>query len=301
MTYLYLANSKYGGWVSFSAHLALLTKKSILKISGSGRGSGRYGYGVHYKNIALEQARVLENKFLLAIDKKHREHLKYFKNSIVVIHDPTELDDDVISFLKVSKKVITIRKSVADLLVGMGIDNEFIEHPFYKYEKGNVLSKGNAVAPSRVDFDKGTHTIVEANNIGANIDIYGSKNPFYYFHKLKPLGFDKYYLGEYGKTFNDSKKIYGGYKKLVDLSVIKNDGGGTQYTFLEADYWNQTIIVHKKWADNPNSIWKQNVNCYVVSNAEELLEAVKKEPLKANIMTNSNETWKQIVEHYEKN
>ena len=38
-----------------------------------------------------------ENKLLLAIDKKHREHLKYFKNSIVVIHDPTELDDDVIA------------------------------------------------------------------------------------------------------------------------------------------------------------------------------------------------------------
>jgi hypothetical protein len=299
MTFVYLANSKYGGWVSFSAHLALIAKRSILKISDSGRGVGDYGYGVRYKNITLGHAHVLENKFITAIDKKHRHSLKYFKNSIVVIHDPTELDDDVVNFLRASKKVITIRKTVADLLSNLGIQNEFIEHPFYRYEKGDVEKIGKAVSASRIDFDKGTHTIVEANNIGAKIDIYGSKNPFYYYHKLKSIGFDKYYLGEYKKTFSDSKKIYGGYEMLVDLSVIKNDGGGTQYTFLEADYWGQTIIVHKKWAESPSSIWRQGENCYAVASPEELLTAINNKPLSSGIMTNSNDHWQQLVEYYE--
>jgi len=297
--FFYLADSKYGGWVSFSAHLSLITEKNIFKVSPTGRGSGEYGYGVFYKNVTEGLSSVLENKVILAIDKNHRTMLNNFKNSIVVIHDPTEIDDGVLDFLKKSKKVITIRKSVSDFLLKHKIDTEFIPHPFYQYEKSEVKRIGNAVALSRIDFDKGTHTIVEANNIGANIRIYGSKNPFYYYHKLKDLGFDQYYYGEYKKTFNDSRKLYGGFDKLVDLSVIKNDGGGTQYTFLEADYWNQTIIVHKKWADNPHSIWKENENCYVVSNANELLEAVKKEPLKANILPNSNQHWLDVINHYE--
>ena len=37
---------------------------------------------------------------------------------------------------------------------------------------------------------------------------------------------------------------------MVDLSQLPNDGGGTQYTFLEAIYNNSAIILNRKWIEN---------------------------------------------------
>ena len=34
---------------------------------------------------------------------------------------------------------------------------------------------------------------------------------------------------------------------VVDMSIIKGDGGGTQYTFLEAIYQDRALILHKEW------------------------------------------------------
>ena len=47
------------------------------------------------------------------------------------------------------------------------------------------------------------------------------------------------------------------------MSIIKGDGGGTQYTFLEAIYHNCALILHKEWVDQ-GDIFKKDYNCYVV-------------------------------------
>ena len=36
---------------------------------------------------------------------------------------------------------------------------------------------------------------------------------------------------------------------VVDMSIIKGDGGGTQYTFLEAIYHDCALILHKEWVE----------------------------------------------------
>jgi hypothetical protein len=290
----YLSNSKYGGWVSFSIHLSYLLKQHLNKVSETGIGKGDVGYGIKYKNVPLGGLKLMENKLILALDKKHREFLPYFKGSSIVIHDPTELDTEVLKFLESCPQVLTIRQSVKEHLETLGIPSTFLQHPFYEYKKTPQETLGKAVSLSRVDYDKNTELIVQANNLGAGVDIYGAKNPFYYFHKLKPLGFDDWYKGEYSRSFKSHSKMYGGYEYLVDLSTIKNDGGGTQYTFLDADYWGQTIILHKNWITE-NSIFRDGENCYVVSSPEELVEALNKPKLKPNIMTTDNQNWIKLL------
>ena len=46
--------------------------------------------------------------------------------------------------------------------------------------------------------------------------------------------------------YND-KDILLGCKFVIDLSLIKNDGGGTQYTFLEAIYNDCVLVLHNDW------------------------------------------------------
>ena len=59
------------------------------------------------------------------------------------------------------------------------------------------------------------------------------------------------------------------------MICLQNDGGGTQYTFLDAIYHNCAIILNRQWIENVDAKYrdfKEGENCYAVSNAEELRE-----------------------------
>ena len=46
------------------------------------------------------------------------------------------------------------------------------------------------------------------------------------------------------------------------MSIIKGDGGGTQYTFLEAIYHKCALILHHEWVSKGNTFIKDK-NCYI--------------------------------------
>lgn len=292
----YLSNSQYGGWVSFSYHLAKIYKYShVIKVKNTFAGGGNFYGDLSYKNIKKIAIKNFKNPIILAVDKAHYNLLPYFKEATIVIHDPTELSKEVLEFCR-NNRVVTIRKTVSDLLNSLKIKNIFFKHPFYRYKKFFADKKYNR-ALSRVDFDKNTHIICQANNIGAGIEIYGYKNHIYYFHKLKKLNFDNYYKGSYSKNLKEISKLYSETKFLIDLSTIKKDGGGTQYTFLEAEYHDCGLILHKDWVNVKGSSYIDGVNCYAVNDENQLLEALKKPLIKSNLLPDQkeNDKWKKLI------
>src|SRR5215217_6238143 len=105
--------------------------------------------------------------------------------------------------------------------------------------------------------------------------IYGWANKEYVSQKLDSIEFSKYYQGKYVKSFDAISKILRKAKLMVDLSFLPNDGGGTQYTFLDAIYHDCAIILNRQWIENVDAKYrdfKEGENCYAVSNAEELKE-----------------------------
>ena len=62
---------------------------------------------------------------------------------------------------------------------------------------------------------------------------------------------------------------------MIDMSIIKGDGGGTQYTFLEAIHQDTVLILHLDWI-NAGSTFKSGYNCIGVSTPEELAEVIEK-------------------------
>ena len=286
---IYMARPVYGGWVSFTAHLALKHKFPLFKIGSRTEGTDtepkmrEYGYGVTYQNRApsdLPKGKIL----ITAIDKTYYEYLdKIPDGSYIVIHDPTEVSgkgkEPVLRNLP-RFRVITIRESVKKFLKDtFNIRSRFIVHPFYEYQFKKATKPSSAVSISRVDFDKHTDIILKANKmLDDPIEIYGAINRQYVFFKLNDLGFKKYYKGGFEKSFEELGKILEDAKYVVDMSVIKNDGGGSQYTFLEAMYERCALVINKKWVEGSKTDFVDKENCYVVGDEEELASLLNKDP-----------------------
>lgn len=289
----YLAKPIYGGWISFTSHLALKHNLPVFKIGNRTEKNKRsYGYGVEYQNVAFDDIKKHPNILITAIDKHYYDKLDYFPDgTYVVIHDPSEVTKKTSNILLEHLKrfkIVTIRKSVEDyLLKEFNLKSKFIVHPFYEYEFNREKSPSKAVSVARVDYDKHTDIILEANKILEKQDkskivkLYGAANLLYAHFKLEELNFKKYYQGAFDKTFEALNAILKDAKYMVDMSVIKNDGGGTQYTFLEAIHQGCALVINKRWVSGFKTPFEHNVNCYVVENGEELAELlVKDKPIK---------------------
>ena len=102
--------------------------------------------------------------------------------------------------------------------------------------------------------------------------MFGAENRLYVHHKLKDMNFEEYWKGKYPKNLPmkyEDKDLLDNCAFVVDMSIIVGDGGGTQYTFLEAIYHNCALILHKDWVEKGDT-FKNKHNCYVVGYTENI-------------------------------
>lgn len=282
----YLANPIYGGWVSFTAHLALKHNLNLYKIGNRTEEKKRsYGYGIEYQNIAPDMVGSLSTHVITAIDKHSYDKLPLFPDgTFIVIHDPTEVNKKkaLPLFEHLHRfRIITIRASVKEYLKSkFNLHSVFILHPFHEYSFEKNPRPTKSISMSRIDFDKHTDILLKANTLlpaSKAIDIYGAVNLQYVFFKLQDYDFKKYYKGKFDKTFEAMSDLLKDVKFCIDMSVIQFDGGGTQYTFLEAIYQQCALVINKKWIEGNATPFIPNKNCYVVENGEELAELIQKD------------------------
>jgi hypothetical protein len=290
---------KYGGCVTFTAHLLhSLGKKRLVNITnGSGERIKDFGYGINYHNVSVDVLDTIKNPFITDMFKNFHLLEKLKRNDItIVIHDPTEISKENVPYLKYWN-IICIRKTFREYLKSRyNLDPKFLYHPFYPYpiqnydgyddnDNNNSLEKIETVSISRIDYGKNTEIIMEANklitsknnNNNKPIKIYGPFNPKYVYHKLGKEHFEQYYYGTFKKSFAAVSKILSKAKFMVDLSLLLHDGGGTQYTFLEAIHNNTALIINRKWIEDVDPKFrdfKEGYNCYAVSNGHELAEII---------------------------
>jgi len=249
---------------------------------------------------------------IVAIDKHYWTLLQFFpKDTELVIHDPTECkaskdgnplvqETDRGSHLLQGFKVVTIRDTVQQYLKSEhGISSVFKRHPFFDYEL--ALGPGwsfSHVSVARIDFDKNTDILLKANaqlkaqDKGKDKAIYlfGAENRIYVHHKLKPLNIAEYWKGKFPKVMEpslDNKSILKDAEYMVDMSTIKGDGGGTQYTFLEAIHNNCVLVLNNEWITK-GDLFVSGVNCIGVSDETELADFLAKGL--------SKEIWSQILD-----
>ena len=277
---VYMARPIYGGWVSFTSHLCLKYNCDLYKIGKRTEKNKRdYGYGVKYQNMNINDLIQKNNLFITAIDKHYYEYLDKFPNGTkVVIHDPTELKgkDNLLAHHLSRFNVIVIRETMKKFLLdNFQKESIFLPHPFYEYPKIEESHNFHALSISRIDFDKHTELILHANQQISDptkqIQIFGAENRLYVHHKLKGLNFENFWKGKFPKTLPityEKKDLLNNCKFVIDMSIIKGDGGGTQYTFLEAIYHDCALILHEEWV-NQGTVFKDKFNCYVIKKGNE--------------------------------
>lgn len=278
--------------MTFTAHMARKYKYPINKVTKKSERTMRdYGYGCQYKNLAIQDVIGLPNVFITAVDKHFWSSLQFFPEGTgIVIHDPTECkkhkdgnplvqDTEYGSHLLRRFKVYTIRKTVqAYLETTLGIQSTFLKHPFYaSVVPSNMLGAGFPnVSIARIDFDKNTDILLRANPLildpSKRIRLFGAENRLYVYHQLRDLGVEEYWLGKFPKEMiptYEGNGILQGASYMIDLSTIKNDGGGTQYTFLEAIYQGCVLILNQAWIDG-GTLFESGRNCIGVKDEHEL-------------------------------
>ena len=156
----------------------------------------------------------------------------------------------------------------------------------HKLPKFNIAQKVERVSTSRIDYDKHIEILLDTNQkLKAKqlkpIQIYGAKNDLYVYRKLKELDSmnekdsSSAYNGRFEKSFEAIHSILKPSKYMIDLSAIKDDGGGSQYTFLEAIYENCALVISNKWTEGTNSVYHHGENSFVISNSDDLVSLLE--------------------------
>ena len=318
MNLVYMARPIYGGWVTMTGHLSLTFDYPLYKITKRTEKSKRnFGYNVQYQNTNIDDLVKLENLVITAIDKNYYEYLDKFPDStILIIHDPTEVKNK--EFVEKIKrfKIYTIRETVHKyLLDNFNIKSILKNHPFYQYklEDINENTHYKSLSISRIDFDKHTDIILKANKLINDEDykiyIFGAENRLYVHHTLSKLNlsedFEKYWMKKFPKnlplTNSENMNLLNNCEYIVDMSIIKGDGGGTQYTFLEAIHNNCILILHKEWT-NKGKLFKDKYNCYVVGHTDnpdqeiaDIINNTKNKKLNKQILSNAKSILKNHI------
>lgn len=286
----YLPDAKYGGWATYTAHLyhglrAAGYEPTLYRVGRKTElGSRSWGRNIQYRNLSLFDACMVahkSNSIITATAKAFAVETEALlkAGARIVIHDPTELTGDIPTLLTSAKDVITIRPINVDNLAKHGVTSRYVPHPYVRmpHQRGRRMLW--AASFSRIDWDKGTHHIVAANDkLPANkqVRIYGAENRMYAHHKL-PEHWTKYWAGQFpADDLWAATRIAARYKWCVDMSTIKGDGGGTQYTFLEAADAGTALMLNEGWRTDRDDDEISQYATYV--NPEQLHEALLESP-----------------------
>jgi hypothetical protein len=314
----YLAKPVYGGWVSYTVHLcrALAQAGFAVNLYRLGAATAKvykpWSGGLQSRLIGMAgisaAAAGAEVNIVTCADKHHTTALAAVlkRGGLLVVHDPTEMRDGLLTVAKQrSVGVVAIRKANVPALHRHGIEAAFVPHPYVTSgdlvggdEQPRYFQRQNACALSRLDWDKQTHVIAGANAEldGAGqgqfaVDIYGAMNRLYCHHKVFKVDptWDRHYCGQFPRHWGAAVEIAKGYRYMVDLSKISGDGGGTQYTFLEAWEAGCHLIVARDWLLDHDDTMQDGVNCTAVSGPTELAQQLA-EPPSRHVVANGAES-----------
>ena len=307
--FLYLHRFFFGGVTTFTAHLfytlGKIPKKNKVVLRPCNKSETRrrdFGYGLYYRNISKESISNIKYPFLTVIKNDYFHALtklvdkrRMLDNIVIVIHDPRDISHRMIPIIR-NCKIITIRRTVQDFLMQKyNLDSLFLHHPFHPYPVISNNPKFGAVSISRIGFGKNIDIILKANRLLGSqqkIRMYGCPVKIYVYLYLggKNGDFSRYYYGKFDRSFESLSNMISQIKFVIDLTVVKNDGGGTQYTFLEAIHNDCALILHRKWLENvmnEHKDFKENYNCFAVENENELAELIRTDPDTTKIVQNA--------------
>lgn len=293
------ARAPGGGSTSFAVHLYRAMElagyaPTILRLAKRTeqrtRPLGKYD-GVEYVNVATEDAlaTVADTPSLL-VAPCHSSATPWDPDAQrkliaagmrVVVHDPNEFKIYDHHTAIGTRPPIAIRPTMLAHYPRAVV----IPHPYVRrYDQWDTSQLHQhrewiAVSVARVTFVKRTEIILDANRLLAKqhrkpVVLRGAENRLYTRHKLR-AAYPEFKQGSTGfpLRWHASAEQCARASYAVDMTYFPDDGGGSQYSFMEAWDAGTVNIIHEDWlrygSKWPNEM-QHLMNCIAVSDAQEL-------------------------------
>ena len=293
----YLSKVTFGGFVTYTSHLCKAFRLmghdcEVYKVRNTTERKQRdFNDGVLSRNVSIETAEeiIADSDYAIVTATFWRGWKDWISKVIeagaeVVIHDHTDYGKEFKDFmLSYGVHPIVIRQANYNNLRKDGLDPVFVPHPYVAVNPKRVERDLHAVSVCRLDYDKRTDIIIRANELlpkKERISIWGTHTRMYMFQKIvgKYKGWNdtRHYTGpmypfeqqKFPKTRGFSVGLNNRAEFSCDMSAIKNDGGGTQYSFLEAMDGKAVLALNSDWFIGDDD--EMNGVCVDVHNADEL-------------------------------
>lgn len=280
---LYLTPWPLGGATSYVVHLAAVFERvgvpyRVLRFSKSTEKSKREigSFGVYYQNVSFADASELRNEpFLLAaaptdeVKAAQAVQLITERGGAYVFHDPNELRLYPHWAMVERPRIITVREQGKLWLAGKagsgplgGVPSKnvtFIPHPYLRTRANDVRTgavRRHAVSVARTSAVKNTHWVFEANEKlpeALRVDLRGEVNRMWWNFNVKQKYPHTPYPDKAGfpREWGAAAKICADFNYMVDLTIFKDDGGGSQYSLLEAMDAGAVPIMTTDWCSYP--------------------------------------------------
>jgi len=274
-----------GGSTTFTVHLkkVLGNDARIIKLGKRTESHKRPlgDYGVKYHIMSAEDIKRLDGPILLTAS--HPKIDCYLPGMYCVFHDPNEFR--IYPHWKSADKtrVICIRKTGLTYFPKA----TFIPHPYVRsFENIDHVRKHHAVSTARFSAVKNSDMILEANTqlpTSKQVKCLGEPNRMWIHYTILKRFPDFKTHTSFPKVFNQGAVECSRAHWNVDLSIFKGDGGGTQYTLLEAMDAGCVPIMHEEWTnwDGPAIDFGPSV-----ANVKGLATVLKAAPSKSQIERN---------------
>lgn len=299
----YMSKVRFGGFVSYTSHLCKAFRKmgykcNVYKIrTRTERNERNFNDGVGSTNVSIQDALAIMKRSDAAIVTA--TFWRGWKDPIstliengaeVVIHDHTDYTNEFRDFMQSNDVVpIVIRKANKRNLANDGLESVYIPHPYVRFPTKKVERDLHAISTCRLDYDKRTDIIIGANELlprNKRVSMWGTHTRMYMFQKIvgKFKGWEdiKHYTGPMYPREQQHFPNTPGFAVLlnrrahfsIDMSAIKNDGGGTQYSFLEIMNGGAVLVLNSSWLLKGGEMMDGS-NCISASNSDDLVYILK--------------------------
>lgn len=254
ITLLYQSPWPIGGSTSYTVHLARVLGAAcrVVRIGNRTEPFKRKLHGVPYQNVSFATLCDIKGPILLTAsnpkqDEEQWATLGKMKNVWATFHDPNEFGIYPHWLHFSHKRVINIRHTGADHIP----HGRFIPHPYARYtgnDKARI--KVHAVSLARTSSVKHSDWILDANRllpVTKRVELYGSVNRLWMFSHLKKKYPEFKPRSDYPREFGAGVRLCAPARYMVDLTIFKGDGGGTQYTLLEAMDAGAIPVMTRDW------------------------------------------------------
>lgn len=304
----YMNRAPGGGSTSYAVHLYRGLQLAgyaprLMRITERGEGRVRQlakYEGVEYQNVTAGEAfNAVGSMPSLLVAACHSKELPFAPTVLcdlidrgmrAVVHDPNEFKiyDHLDAVRRARHRPIAIRPTMLEYFPTAVV----IPHPYvreYAATKAGTASwmadwkarPWHAVSVARVTFVKRTHLLLDANRLlppAQQIVLRGAENRLYTRHKLREQ-YPEFRQGstgfklEWGASARECLQA----RLAVDMTYFPGDGGGSQYSFMEAWDAGTVNVVATDWLRYSGEMRADSKrgNCLIAGTGAEIAEVLR--------------------------